>query len=181
MYKNIKRTYSKEIRIGDIAIKPDDVFIGVQLRRDRHFETITLTQELYIEATFERYKTEARECATPYGRRKETERFDKMIKAPEESCIDRIMYLKLRGALVWLVCMTRPDIQYAVSFLCTFSTSPGATHYTALLDVLGYLQALDQQMFFSLMDYTLNPDGGPGSRVVLTGQTARLWKKIINK
>jgi len=41
----------------------------VQLRRDRHFHTITLTQEAYIEATFERYKMEARECATPYGGR----------------------------------------------------------------------------------------------------------------
>jgi len=48
------------------------------------------------------------------------------------------------------------DIQYAVSFLCTFSASPGATHYAALLNVLGYLQALDQQTFFSLRDCTLN-------------------------
>ena len=40
-------------------------------------------------------------------------------------------------------------------------------------------KALDQQTFFSLKDYTLNLDSGPGSRVVLTGQTARLWKKII--
>jgi len=139
VYKNIKREYSEKIRIGDIAIKPADVFIGVQLRRDRHFETITLTQESYIKATLERYKTEARQCATPYGGREKTERFDKMVKAPEESCIDRIMYLKLCGALVSPACMTRPDIQYAVSFLCTFSASPGATHYAALLNVLGYL------------------------------------------
>jgi len=257
------------------------------------------------------------------------------------------MYLKLCGAaLVWPACMPRPNIQYVVSFLCTFSASPGAMHYTALLNVnvLGYLhktkhlgltysgrmrvppsmperfckshglhayhyhdssfgkevypwggyvvfianaaiawkasrskvvpdstayaemavasktahtavairfvleglgygvagptpllgdnqavrdvivkngasaktrhieraamtvngqvllpaarrcpaprrhkadggrhltKALDQQTFFSLKDYTLNLDSGPGSRVVLTGQTARLWKKII--
>ena len=44
-----------------------------------------------------------------------------------------------------------------------------------------YTKALDQQTFFSLRDYTLNLDGGPGSRVVLTGQTARLWKKITSK
>jgi len=43
VYKKIKLEYSKAIRIGDIAIKPADVFIGVQLRRDRHFETTTLT------------------------------------------------------------------------------------------------------------------------------------------
>ena len=42
-----------------------------------------------------------------------------------------------------------------------------------------YAKALDQQTFFSLRDYTLNLDGGPGSRVVLTEQTARLWKKIV--
>ena len=42
-----------------------------------------------------------------------------------------------------------------------------------------YTKALDQQTFFSLRDYTLNLDGGPGSRVVLTGQTARLWKKLV--
>ena len=104
-------------------MEPADVFTGVQLRRDRHFEIITLTQESYIEA--------------------------------------------------------HSDIQYAVSFLCTFSASPGVTHYAALLNVLGYLQALDQKTFFSLLDYTLNLDGGPGSRVVLTGQTARLWKKTL--
>jgi len=48
--------------------------------------------------------------------------------------------------------------------------------------VLGYLQTLDQKTFFSLRDYTLNLDGGPGLRVVLTGQTARLWlwKKLIS-
>jgi len=42
-----------------------------------------------------------------------------------------------------------------------------------------YTKAFDQQTFFSLRDYTLNLDGGPGSRVVLTGQTARLWKTLV--
>jgi len=46
--------------------------------------------------------------------------------------------------------------------------------------VLGYLQTLDQKTFFSLLDYTVDLDGGPGSRVVLTGQTARLWKRLIS-
>jgi len=51
----------------------------------------------------------------------------------------------------------------------------GAKHMAA--DI--YTKALDQQMFFSLRDYTLNLDCGPGSRVVLTGQTARLWKTLV--
>jgi hypothetical protein len=140
LYKKLKLEYSRAIKIGDIAIKPASVFIGIELRRDRHNKTITLVQESYIEKTFERYKAEARECSTPYGTREETQKFEAMVKEPEESCIDRIAFLKLCGALVWTACMTRPETQFAVSFLCTFSAAPGAVHYAALLNVLGYLR-----------------------------------------
>jgi hypothetical protein len=44
-----------------------------------------------------------------------------------------------------------------------------------------YTKALDQQAFFALRDYTLNLDNGPGTRVVLSGQTARLCSKLLGK
>jgi hypothetical protein len=44
-----------------------------------------------------------------------------------------------------------------------------------------YTKALDQQAFFALRDYTLNLDNGPGMRVVLSGQTARLCSKLLSK
>jgi hypothetical protein len=139
VYKRIKLEYSKAIKIGCVDITPVSVFIGVEIIRDREAKTVTLVQTSYIKKLFERYKDQARECATPYGGREELSNFEKLVKADEEHCIDRITYLQLCGALVWTACMTRLDTQYAVSFLCTFSAAPGATHYSALLTVLGYL------------------------------------------
>ena len=40
-------------------------------------------------------------------------------------------------------------------------------------------KALDSTPFFHLRDYMLNLDNGPGTRVVLYGELARMWGELL--
>ena len=139
IYMGLKCAYAAKIKVATLDIIPVVSFIGVEIERDRERGTITLRQVNYIEQAFDRYKSEITKCSTPYGGRDDASKFDSIKKAPEADRIDQILYLKLCGAVVWPASMTHPDIQFAVSVLCTFVVSPGADHYKALLNVLGYL------------------------------------------
>ena len=45
------------------------------------------------------------------------------------------------GALLYVSCCTRPDISYAVNKLAKYANNPGATHFRALLHLIGFLKA----------------------------------------
>jgi len=62
-----------------------------------------------------------------------------MKPADEKERMDANEYLRVCGALVWPASMTRPDIQYAVSVLCSFAQCAGQTHLNAAIGVVAYL------------------------------------------
>jgi len=47
-------------------------------------------------------------------------------------------YLRVCGALIWPASMTRPDIQYAVSVLCSLAQCARQTHLNAAIGVIAY-------------------------------------------
>ena len=49
-------------------------------------------------------------------------------------------YWSVIGALLYVSCCTRPDISFAVNKLAKFANNPGASHFRALLHLIGFLK-----------------------------------------
>jgi len=58
----------------------------------------------------------------------------------EDSDQEAFPYRELFGKLMYLAVCTRPDISFAVSYLCQFNTCFNSTHWTAAKRVLRYLK-----------------------------------------
>ena len=57
----------------------------------------------------------------------------------EREKASRLPYLQLIGSLLYLSCMTRPDIAYHMAILCSCMHDPTVEAYTAALDLLLYV------------------------------------------
>jgi hypothetical protein len=136
-YLRIKAAYAKLITISDPTVIPPAVFTGIEITRDRNAGTLTISQGAYLTKVYEAHKASIGEI--PYGSRAVRDSFDKLAPAAEGDRVNSIEYLRLCGAIVWPASMTRPDIQYAVSILCSFSQCAGPAHMRAALTVIGYL------------------------------------------
>jgi hypothetical protein len=140
----IKRLYSEQIKIGELSLQNMSEFIGIEITRDRDAGTLTISQTGYIDKVYGAYRPliDARgtsHACIPYGARSTREAFDKMTPAEDKDKMDASEYLRVCEALVWPASMTRPDIQYAVSILCSFAQSAGQAHFNAAIGVLAYL------------------------------------------
>ena len=142
-YIAIKDEYSKLINIGTTTISPVLKFTGVQISRDRSSHTLTISQERYIEQLAEDYKSEIKKVDMPFGSSKDERAiFNSLVPATDKDVkVDRGLYLKLCGKIVWPSSMTRPDISMAVSTLCGFVHAPTELHYKCGLHVVSYLSS----------------------------------------
>jgi hypothetical protein len=126
LYMEIKRQLSEQIKIGELSLQNVSEFIGIEITRDRDAGTLTSSQTGYIDKVYDAYRPliDARgtsHASIPYGARSTREAFDKMTPAEDKDKMDASEYLRVCGALVWPASMTRLDIQYAVSVLCSFA------------------------------------------------------------
>ena len=111
------------------------LMIGIKISfSDTH---IALCQQHYIEQLSRKYgqsdSAPVNSPGNPSGclpgpQRSESEPLDTTTKP----------YLSLVGSLLW-VCVTRPDVQTAVSLACAHSSNPTLAHWRAALRILRYL------------------------------------------
>ena len=114
-----------------------DWFLGVQIVRS--VDSTQLNQRLYIERLLQSLQMDScRPVATPIEKAPlsvvegEGEDHD-----PQEKATD---YAHIVGKLMYAACVTRPDIQYAVSFWSRFLSKPTEEHSKRLKRVLRYLR-----------------------------------------
>ena len=62
-------------------------------------------------------------------------------------------YRSVIGALLYVLCCTRPDIAFAVNKLAKYSNNPGILHYRALSYLIGYIKGTPHKFlkFYSNM------------------------------
>ena len=117
-------------------------FLGMAC--DQHEDySISISQELYIAKLLDRFcpakkaslQKRATPCASPLS-------FQKLRPAAndiEREKASRLPYLQLIGSLLYLSCMTRPDISYHMSILCSFMHDPTVEAYDAAIHLLQYI------------------------------------------
>ena len=132
---------------------------------DQHEDySISISQELYIAKLLDRFcpakkatlQKRATPCASPLS-------FQKLRPAAndiEREKAARLPYLQIIGSLLYLSCMTRPDIAYHMSILCSFMHDPTVEAYDAAVHLLQYIASTTHAQI-TFTGSTAPPDGIP--------------------
>ncbi|CAL1375545.1 unnamed protein product [Linum trigynum] len=135
----VKRRLDSDFSIKDLG--PLKFFLGVEVARSP--SGIVLNQRKYaMDILEDSGLTGGRPSAFPM------EQHNQLALAETPPITDPGQYRRLIGRLLYLT-ITRPDIQYAVNFLCQFIDSPKREHVEAAARILRYLKrAPGQGLFF---------------------------------
>ena len=136
-------------------------FLGIGVEQHDDF-TVTLNQEQYLKKLIEKfvpnYKTSIQH-ASPCN----PDTFKNLSLAQnnaERQRASNLPYLRLIGSLLYLSTMTRPDIAYHMSVLCSFMRDPSPDCYAAALDLLLYCYHTKQKSLY----YSGKNDPLPGTQ-----------------
>ena len=116
-------------------------FLGMAV--DQHADgSITINQTQYIDKVLKRYIPSHNSSSIAQSMPCEPESFQRLTKSrsPEErEQASKLPYLELVGSLLYLSTMTRPDISYHMSVLCSFMQDPSVDCYNAAINLLLYV------------------------------------------
>ena len=124
-----------------------DWFLGIGIDQAEDY-SITMNQKTYIAKLIERFIPNHSTSAIKHSMPCNPETFQKLSTAKDESVRHRasqLPYLQLIGSLLYLSTMTRPDIAYHMSILCSFMHDPSPDCFKAGLDLLLFIDGTKEQ------------------------------------
>lgn len=126
--KRLKETF--KIKIGDL-----NIFVGLQIERDRIRKSLAIHQSLYINKILDRFKLNNIKTvsvpADPHTILYPVKEDDKSISVP---------YREAVGSLVFLASISRPDIAFAVNIVSKFVNNYNQEHWQAVKRIFAYLK-----------------------------------------
>ena len=111
-----------------------DVFIGMEIVRDRDKRTISISQGAYIRKVLKRFGMEDSKPVKTPGDSK-----SKLSLVDDSPLAEWFPYREAIGSLQYAVTCTRPDIAFEVSSLARFNSAPRETHVSSLKRIMRYL------------------------------------------
>ncbi|KAI0923982.1 hypothetical protein AcV5_010529 [Taiwanofungus camphoratus] len=190
---NVVKQLSQHFKLRDLG--PTTFLLGIEITRDRSERSLSLCQHQYIIDMLERFNlSDCKPVKTPMTPGLV---LTKEMGAQSQEDIEfmhNVPYLSAVGALMYLAITTRPDIQFAVSFLARFNSNPGPAHWNAVKHVFRYLQGSKhfkltykpdsaQKMFVTYSDAAhadcRNTGRSTGGYVVKVGTGAISWSSKL--
>jgi len=116
-------------------------FLGVGVDQAPDF-SVTIDQHQYIDKMVERFVPAREASLIKHSMPCNPIAFQQLSTAQSDADRDkmtRLPYLQLIGSLLYLSTMTRPDIAYHMSVLCSFMHDPSPAAYYAAIDLLLYV------------------------------------------
>jgi transposase InsO family protein len=121
-------------------VGPLSWFLGMSVEQGSDY-TVTCDQSQYIDKLIEKFVSPRESSVIKHGMPCNPITFQKLSTAQndmERDKMDKLPYLQLIGSLLWLT-LTRPDIYYYCTILCSFMHDPSPNCYYAALDLLLYI------------------------------------------
>ena len=119
---------------------PADIFIGLEITRDRAQKNLYLTQSNFIEKLIEKFRmTDCNLLDVPA----DPCSYLSVANCPPEDKYhsrNNTAYRALVGALLYIMGTTRPDIAFAVIAVSRFCQNPGPAHWKAAKRILAHLR-----------------------------------------
>jgi len=134
LFKNEIRARYKITDLGPISW-----VLGMKVIQDRVAQTISLSQEPYIDAIIAKYNfSDLKPVSIPMDPNVQLSRTRPMSIA-DTAHMKNIPYRATMGSLMYLAVTTCPDIAFAVSTIAQFSQDPGPEHWEAVKRIYRYL------------------------------------------
>jgi Reverse transcriptase (RNA-dependent DNA polymerase) len=131
--KGLQKTADALRKAYKITEVESDLFLGMQINRNKKTGSIRLSQEHYVTDLLKEYGLEnCRSVVSPLSK----------LQEPWEekaSHADVERFQQLIGKLQWLANRTRDDIKHAVNHLAQFLSNPSPEHHKEAIHVLRYL------------------------------------------
>ena len=125
-------------------------FLGVEITQHDNF-AVTLSQSQYVKKLLERFVPARPASMIKHAMPCNPLTFQSLTCATTDQDRDkasRLPYMQLIGSLLYLSTMTRPDIAYHMSILCSFMHDPTPNAYHAAIDLLLYVSTSNLTMHF---------------------------------
>ena len=166
LYREFRLSFEKRFKL---KIGMADNYLGNQLKIDPSRQTVSLSQEAYIDSLLARFDLQpCTGVTTPIVTRLSKSEMGAPL-TPEAHA----QYRAIVGSLLYVAVWSRPDISYAVSELSRFVSAPGEVHLQAAKHLLRYLKATKSlPLTYSRQVPT---SGNPASANVLTGYVDSDW------
>ena len=118
-----------------------DWFLGMAI--DQHADhTISVHQSKYIEKLLDKFVPSHSTSTRMHSMPCNPESFQRLTKSrspDEKERVSKLPYMELIGSLLYLSTMTRPDIAYHMSVLCSFMHDPSIDCFNAAVDLLLFI------------------------------------------
>ena len=112
----------------------------MKVTRDRDCHTLSISQELFVEAILAKYNfTDAKPLSIPMDPHVQLSTSQSPKTTVDIAFMKQVPYRSALRLLMYLAVGTRPDIAFAVSTLVQFTENPGPMHWEALKRVYRYL------------------------------------------
>lgn len=160
----VKKLLSSEFEMSELG--EPRYMLGVQIRRYRSHKTISISQAKYAQDVLARFgMSEAHGTMTPLTVGLKLERMSNMndLPAEEKAELDKIPYKQAVGSLIYLACLTRPDLAFAVHMVSQHLAAYSHAHWKEVKRILRYVketegysitykQSKEQMEFFGYSD-----------------------------
>lgn len=144
-----------------------EVFLGLEIKRDRKNRVILINQAKYITKVLEKFAPDIKNASTtPWPPKKQ-----EVVMSSKE-------WLKRTGSLNYISVGTRPDITYTVQKLCEANSGPTNTHEEVLKHLFAYLYGTET-LSIRLGGYYEGKDLNP--RVYADASFADELAEILNR
>lgn len=115
----------------DIKILKFNSFIGMEINKTE--DCISINQKQYVETIIDKFNLlDAKSISTPAD-------VNVHLSKNTSNVPINFPYREAVGALLFLTCVSRPDIAYAVNVVSRYVNDPGPLHVTAVKRILRYL------------------------------------------
>ncbi len=148
---NLKKQLGDRFRMRDMG--PISWYLGIEVIRSRPNRTLYINQSVFTQRMLEDLEIE--DCKSAKVPVDSVIRLVKDVyQEPEYQATKKQVqgYQSLVGSLLWLACMTRPDVSFSIEKCNRYASNSTPTHDAALKKIVQYLKGSTR----------LGPKYGPG-------------------
>src|SRR3954465_7800541 len=114
--------------------------LGIKIYRDRSRRLIGLSQSTYLDKILKKFKMEdSKKGFLPMTQGTTLSKTQSPASAEEREIMDKVPYASAIGSIMYAMLCTRPDVAHAISLTSRYQSDPGVEHWTAVKNILKYL------------------------------------------
>jgi hypothetical protein len=114
--------------------------LAIKIYRDRQRRLIGLSQSTYLDKVLKRFRMDkAKKGSLPMLSGKILSKAQCPTTAKDRETMSKVPYASAIGSIMYAMLCTRPDVSNALSLTSRYQSDPGVEHWTAVKNILKYL------------------------------------------